>query len=96
MHRQLISDTEEMAGKELLFGYKVSKMRRTGREILFGEEREFSEFFWLAEESCIPLRHEDDMIRTEMTNIQQHAVADALFMLPADYRKVSSLAALLQ
>jgi len=95
-HPRVINDKEELLGRETLSGYTVKKLRRTGRKILFGEEKDFTEFFWLAEESCIPLRHEDDMIRSELTDIHKKAIADSLFTLPAECRKVSSFAELLQ
>jgi hypothetical protein len=93
---RILSSREEALGKEMLFGYKVSKIRRTGREVLFGEERDFTEFFWLTEASCIPLRHENGRVRSELTNIREQALDDSLFALPAACRKVSSFAELLQ
>ena len=95
MRPRVISSKEELLGKEMLSGYKTGKIRRTGRAILFGEEKNFTEFFWLAEEFCIPLRHEDGMVRTELTNIHKKAIDDSLFTPPAACRKVSSLAELL-
>jgi hypothetical protein len=93
---RILASKEELLGREQISGYKVSKIRRTGREILFGEERDFAEFFWLAEESCIPLRHENDRVRTELTMIRREVLDDALFALPPACRKVSSLAELLK
>jgi len=92
---RILSHSEEILGQETLSGYKASKVRRKGREVLFGEEREFTELFWLAEESCIPLRHEDDTVRSELTNIRAGALADSLFAIPAECRKVSSFTGLL-
>jgi len=96
MHPRIISSREEDLGKETLSGYKTDKFRRTGRHMLFGEERNFTEVFWLAEEFCIPLRHEDGTVRTELTNIRKQAVDDSLFTLPAACRKVASFVELLQ
>ena len=96
MPPRILSSKEELVGKEQLSGYKVNKIRRTGREVVFGEEREFTEFFWLAEESFIPLRHERGMVLSEVTNIRQKAFDDSLFALPAECRKVSSFAELLK
>jgi hypothetical protein len=96
MPPRIISSNEETLGKELLSGHKVSKIRRTGREVVFGEERDFTEFFWLAEESCIPLRHERGMVISEVTNIRQQALDASLFAFPSECRKVSSFAELLQ
>jgi hypothetical protein len=93
---RIISSDEKLLGRETFHGYKASKIRRAGREILFGEERDFTELFWLAEEFCIPLRHEYDMVRSELTNIRENTPADSLFTLPAECRKVSSFAELLQ
>jgi hypothetical protein len=95
-HPRIIAVNEELLGKEILHGYKVSKIRRTGRSVLFGEEKDFTELFWLAEESCIPLRHEDGTARTELTNIREQALAESLFTLPSACRKVSSFVELLQ
>ena len=95
-HPRIISANEELLGGEILNGYKVIKVRRTGRAILFGEEREFTEVFWLAEESCIPLRHENNTVRTDLTNIHKKTLEDTLFALPAECRKVSSIVELLQ
>ena len=92
---RIIVSTEEPLGKERHSGYKVSKIRRTGRKVLFGEEKDFTEFFWLAEESSIPLLHEDGMTRTELANIRKEELADSLF-LPTGCRKVPSFADLLQ
>jgi hypothetical protein len=93
---RILSSSEELLGRETISGYKVSKIRRTGREILFGEERDFTEFFWLTEESCIPLRHENDRIRSELAKIREQALDDSLFALPAGCRKVASFADLLK
>ena len=93
---RIVAVNEETLGAETLSGHKVSKIRRTGRAAMFGEENSFTEFFWLAEESCIPLRHENDMTRTELANIHRQDLADSLFTLPAECRKVSSLVELLQ
>ena len=95
-HFGIISSSEELLGREKLYDYKTVKVRRTGRVALFGEERDFSELFWLAEEFCIPMRHERDMIRAELTNIRVTASADSLFTLPAESRKVASFAELLK
>jgi hypothetical protein len=95
-HPRIIASNEELLGREMIHGYKAGKIRRTGREVVFGEERDFTEFFWLAEEFCIPLRHEYNMIRTELTNIREQASADSLFTLPAECRKVSSFVELLR
>jgi len=95
-HSRIVSSKEELLGKETLLGYKTGKIRRTGRAVLFGEEQDFTEFFWLAEEFCIPLRHEDGMLRSELTRIHKKTVDDSLFTLSAECRKVSSLADLLQ
>ena len=96
MPPRILSSNEELLGKEEISGYKVGKIRRTGREVMFGEEKDFTEFFWLAEESPIPLRHERGMIVSEMTNIRQKALDDSLFALPAGCRKVASFADLLK
>ena len=96
MSPRVLTSKEELLGREKFSGYKVSKIRRTGREVLFGEEREFTEFFWLAEESCIPLRHENGRIRSDLTEIRRQNLDDSLFALPSAYRKVSSLAELLK
>jgi hypothetical protein len=93
---RIIAHSEELLGTETLLGYKVSKIRRTGREVLFGEERDFTELFWLAEEFCVPLRHENGLIRSDLTKIREQASADSLFTLPAGCRKASSFADLLQ
>jgi len=93
---RILSSNEEVLGKEQLSGYKVSKIRRTGREVMFGEEKDFTELFWLAEESPIPLRHERGMVISEMTNIRQQALDDSLFALPAGCRQVASFADLLK
>ncbi|MDR2694854.1 MAG: hypothetical protein LBC79_00540 [Deltaproteobacteria bacterium] len=93
---RIIAHNEELLGTETLLGYKVSKIRRTGRAVQFGEERDFTEFFWLAEELCIPLRHENGMIRSDLTKLREQASADSLFTPPAECRKVSSFADLLQ
>jgi hypothetical protein len=93
---RVIAHNEELLGKETLFGYKVSKIRRTGKQILFGEEKDFTELFWLAEGFCVPLRHETNTVRSELTNIREQAFADSLFTLPAECRKVSSFADLLK
>jgi len=95
-HPRIKASNEEQLGKESLQGYKVSKIRRTGKAVLFGEERDFTEYFWLAEESCIPLRHENDMVRSELTNIREQALPDSFFAFPAECRKVASFADLLQ
>jgi len=96
MQPRIISSQEEALGKEILSGYKARKIRRTGRHMLFGEEKDFTEVFWLAEEFCIPLRHEDGTVRTELTQIRKQAVDDSLLTLPASCRKVASFAELLQ
>ena len=96
MQARIISSKEELLGKEMLSGYRAGKIRRTGSHMLFGEEREFTEFFWLAEEFCIPLRHEDGMLRTELAQIHKKDIDDSLFTLPAECRKVSSFADLLK
>jgi hypothetical protein len=95
-HPRVLAHTEEVLGKEMLDGYETVKIRRTGREVLFGKERDFSELFWLAEESCIPLRHENGTVRSELTKIREQALAASLFTLPEKCRKVSSFAGLLQ
>jgi hypothetical protein len=94
-HSRVLAHNEEVLGKETLDGYMTVKIRRTGREVLFGEERDFTELFWLAEEFCIPLRHENGMVRSELTQIREQALADSLFTLPAECRKVFSFADLL-
>ena len=94
-HSRLLAYTEEILGNEMLAGYKTVKIRRTGREVLFGEERDFSELFWLAEGFCIPLRHENGTVRSELTMIREQTLADSLFTLPAECRKVVSFADLL-
>ena len=93
---RIIAHNEELLGKETLFGYKVNKIRRTGKQVLFGEESDFTELFWLAEELCVPLRHENGSIRTELANIREQALAASLFTPPAECRKVSSFVQLLQ
>jgi hypothetical protein len=93
---RVLAHKEEVLGKETLDGYKSVKIRRTGREVLFGEERDFTEIFWLAEEFCIPLRHEHGTARSELTNIHEQTLADSLFTPPAECRKVSSFVDLLQ
>jgi hypothetical protein len=95
-HARIISNEEELLGKEMFSGYRVVKIRRTGRHMLFGEERDFTEFFWLAEEFCIPLLHEDGMVRTELAQIHKKDIDDSLFTLPAECRKVSSFVDLLK
>ena len=95
-HPRVISSREELLGAERLHGYKVSKIRRTGKAVLFGEKRDFAEYFWLAEESCIPLRHENDMVRSELSNIREQALADSLFTFPAACRKLASFTELVQ
>jgi len=93
---RILTHNEEVLGKETLYGYKAVTIRRTGREVLFGEERDFTELFWLAEEFCIPLRHEDGTVRSELVQIREHAPDDALFAFPAECRKVLSFTELLQ
>ena len=95
-HPRIMASNEEALGTEKLHGYTVSKVRRTGTAVLFGEKRDFTEYFWLAEESCIPLRHENDMTRSELTNIREQPLADSLFTFPASCRKVGSFADLVQ
>lgn len=95
-HPRIIAHKEEPLGTENLHGYKVSTIRRTGRESLFGETRDFTESFWLAEEFAIPLRHEDGTVRSELTNIREGALADSLFTPPAECRNVTSFTELLQ
>ena len=95
-HLRIISSSEELLGREKLSDYKTVKIRRAGRAVLFGEEKDFTELFWLADEFCIPLRHERDMVRTELTNIRENSTADSLFTLPAECRKVASFAELLK
>ena len=95
-HPRIMASNEEALGTESLHGYKVSKIRRTGKAVLFGEKRDFTEYFWLAEESCIPLRHEDDMIRSELTQIREQPLAESLFTFPPACRKLASFAELLQ
>jgi len=80
----------------MIFGYKTGKVRRTGKHILFGEEKDFTEVFWLADEVCLPMRHEDGTVRTELTKIRQQTLDDALFAPTAECRKVASFAELLQ
>jgi hypothetical protein len=80
----------------MLHGYKAVTIRRTGREVLFGEERDFTELFWLAEEFGIPLRHENGTVRSELTQIREQALDDSLFALPAECRKVASFTDLLR
>jgi len=96
MQPRIIASKEEVLGKEMLSGYKTGKIRRTGRHMLFGEEKDFTETLWLAEEFCIPLRHEDGIASTELTKIRKQAVDASLFTLPAACRKVASFAELLQ
>ncbi|MDR0466655.1 MAG: hypothetical protein LBH94_04790 [Deltaproteobacteria bacterium] len=93
---RIISSNEELLGREELAGYKADKILRTGREVLFGEEREFAEFFWLTDESCIPLRHENGRVRSELANIREKDLDDSLFELPDECRKVASISELLQ
>jgi hypothetical protein len=93
---RILASNEEVLGSERIFDYKTVQIRLTGRAVLFGEERDFTELFWLAEEFCIPLRHERDMVRTELTRISKDAPEDSFFTLPADCRKASSLVELLK
>jgi len=95
-HFEIISSNEELLGRERLSDYKTVKIRRAGRAVLFGEERDFTELFWLAEEFCIPLRHERDMVRFELMKIRENSVADSLFTLPAECRQVASFVELLK
>ena len=94
-HPRIIASSEELLGKEMLHGYQVNKFRRTGKAMLFGEEKNFTEYFWLAEESPITLRHENDMVRSELTKIREKTPVDSLVTFPAECRKVSSFAELL-
>jgi hypothetical protein len=95
-HSRILTHNEEVLGKEVLYGYKAVKIRRTGREILFGEEGDYTELFWLAEEFCIPLRHENGTVRSELMQISEHAPDDSIFVFPAECRKVVSFTDLLQ
>ena len=95
-HFGIVASSEELLGRERLSDYKTVKIRRTGRAVLLGKEKDFTELFWLAEEFCIPLRHERDMVRTELTKIRENSTADSLFTLPDACRKVASFAELLK
>ena len=95
-HPRILTHKEEVLGKDMLHGYKAVTIRRTGREVLFGEERDFTELFWLAEEFGIPLRHENGTVRSELTQIREQALDDSLFALPAECRKVASFTDLLR
>lgn len=95
-HPRIMVSSEERLGTERIHGYKVSKIRRTGKAVLFGEERDFTEYFWLAEESCIPLRHENDTVRSELTKIREQSLDASFVAFPAACRKVGSFAELLQ
>jgi hypothetical protein len=96
MRPTIVARTEETLGSEEVSGHSARKIRVAGREELLGEERAVTRTFWVSEQFCLPLRQEEGSMRREFTGITSAPVEDALFALPAGYRKAADFAELMK